>query len=124
MFVVLSLPVTAFQYTHTAVQLGGSTNSRFFVEVPIDCNKPIPDGYEIAEIPPCTYLYFNGMPYDNPNDFPQAIGILNEAIAAYPFEKFGWKRSDNAPLLGMGAEADTGARIAVPVERIRLSLSR
>lgn len=52
MFVVLSLPVTAFQYTHTAVQLGGSTNSRFFVEVPIDYNKPIPDGYEIAEIPP------------------------------------------------------------------------
>lgn len=64
------------------------------------------------------------MPYDDPNNFPQAIGILNEAIAAYPFEKFGWKRSDNAPLLGMGAEADTGARIAVPVERIQLSLSR
>lgn len=98
----------------------GTNGTGFFVEVPIDYNKPIPDGYEIAEIPPCTYLYFNGMPYDDPNDFPRAIGILNEAIAAYPFEKFGWKRSDNAPFLAMGAEVDTGARTAVPVERIQL----
>jgi hypothetical protein len=90
----------------------------FFVEVPIDYDKPLPKGYEIAEIPPCTYLYFNGMPYEDSNDFCEAIGILNEAISNYPFEKFGWKKSENAPYLGMGAEAQTGARTAVPVEKI------
>lgn len=90
----------------------------FFVEVPLDYNKPIPTGYEIAELPPSTYLYFNGMPFNDPNDFPIAIGILNEAIEAYPFKHFGWKRSDNAPYLGMGAETKTGARTAVPVEKI------
>jgi AraC-like DNA-binding protein len=93
-------------------------NNAFFVEVSLDYDKPLPAAYEIAELPPCTYLYFNGMPYEDQNDFCIAIGILNEVIAAYPFERFGWKRSDDAPVLGMGAEAETGARTAVPVVRI------
>ncbi|MPM92757.1 hypothetical protein SDC9_139893 [bioreactor metagenome] len=96
----------------------GTNGTAFFVEVPIDYDKPILEGYEIAEIPACTYLYFNGMPFDDQNDFCEAIGILNEAIGAYPFEKFGWKQSENAPYLGMGAEAQTGARAAVPVVKI------
>jgi hypothetical protein len=58
------------------------------------------------------------MPYDNPDDFGIAIGILNEAIENYPFERFGFRKSDDAPVLGMGAEALTGARTAVPVSRI------
>ncbi len=89
----------------------------FFVEVPLTYSKPIPNGYEIAELPPCTYLYFNGMPFEDQNDFPIAIGIVNEAIENYPFERFGWEKSDNAPYLGMGAEAQTGARSAVPVKK-------
>ena len=95
----------------------GTGGHAFFVEVPQDYSKPIPDGYEIAELPPCTYLYFTGMPYEDENDFCEAIGIVNEAIQAYPFERFGWKRSGNAPYLGMGAKAATGARYAVPVEK-------
>mgnify|MGYP000271941941 CR=1 FL=1 len=96
----------------------GTSGNAFFVEVPLDYIKPFPDGYEIAELPPCTYLYFNGMPFDDQNDFCIAIGIMNEAIEAYPYERFGWKRSANAPYLGMGAESETGARAAVPVEKI------
>ena len=96
-----------------------STNGQaFFVEVPMDYDKPIPDKYEIAELPPCTYLYFNGMPFEDQNDFPIAIGIVNEAIENYPFERFGWEKSEEAPYLGMGAESETGARSAVPVRRI------
>ena len=99
-----------------------STNGHaFFVEVPMDFNKPVPDKYEIAELPPCTYLYFIGMPYEAPNDFCIAIDIVNEAIANYPFERFGWERSEDGPFLGMGAEAETGARTAVPVRRIAKS---
>ena len=75
----------------------------FFIEVPLTYDKPLPDGYEIAVLPPCTYLYFNGMPFEDQNDFCIAIGIINEAIETYPFERFGWKKSDNAPYLGMGA---------------------
>lgn len=64
----------------------------------------------LAELPSCAYLYFNGMPYNDPKDYPIAIGILNEAIENYPFERFGWEISDDAPYLGMGAEEETGAR--------------
>jgi AraC-like DNA-binding protein len=39
-------------------------SSAFFVEVPVDYDKPLPDGYEIADLPPCTYLYFNGWMFD------------------------------------------------------------
>jgi len=90
----------------------------FFVEVPLDYSKPVPKEYEIADLPPCTYLYFNGMPFEDPNDFSIAIGILNEAIENYPFEKFGWEISDEGPYLGMGAKPETGARAAVPVRKI------
>jgi len=96
----------------------GTSGNAFFVEVPLNYNKPLPDGYDIAELPPCTYLYFNGIPFDDENDFPIAIGIINEAIENYPFERFGWRQSDNAPNLGMGAESETGARAAVPVEKL------
>ncbi len=96
----------------------GTGGYGFFVEVPVGYGKPLPDGYEVAELPPCTYLYFTGMPYDNPDDFYIAIGILNEAIENYPFERFGWEKTDDAPYLGMGAEAETGARTAVPVRKI------
>ncbi len=102
----------------TSLIIPGTNGNAFFVEVPLDYNKPFPDGYEIADLPPCTYLYFNGMPFDDQNDFSIAIGILNEAIEEYPFERFGWRKSDNAPVLGMGAEAETGARIAMPVEKL------
>lgn len=101
----------------TSLIIPGTNGNAFFVEVPREYNKPFPDGYEIAELPPCTYLYFNGMPFDDQNDFPIAIEILNEAIEEYPFERFGWEKSDDAPYLGMGAEAETGARAAVPVRK-------
>jgi len=90
----------------------------FFVEVPLDYDKPVPECYEIAQLPPCTYLYFCGMPFKDPEDFSIAIEILNEAIENYPYERFGWEISDNAPFLGMGAKAETGARAAVPVKKI------
>ena len=93
----------------------GAHNQAFFVEVPLDYDKPLLDGYEIAEILPCTYLYFNGLPYEEPNDFAIAIGIVEQAIKDYPFERFGWKKSNDAPYLGLGAYAPIGARIAVPV---------
>lgn len=97
----------------------GTGGHAFMVEVPLGYDKSLPEGYEISDLPPCTYLYFCGMPFDDLNDFPIAIGILNEAMEQYPLEKFGWRRSDSAPELGMGTGAGTGARAAMPVERIR-----
>jgi AraC-like DNA-binding protein len=96
----------------------GTGGSAFFVEVPLAYDKPIPQGYEIAELPPCTYLYFCGMPYEDENDFCIAIDILNEAVEQYPFERMGWRESSIAPNMLLGADTKLGAEGYVPVEQV------
>jgi hypothetical protein len=90
----------------------------FFVEVPLSFDQAIPAGYEVAILPPATYLYFQGMPFEDTDAFPNAIGVVNEAIEHYPYAKYGWVRSTDAPVLGMGASPHTGARTAIPVRKI------
>jgi AraC-like DNA-binding protein len=101
-----------------SLTLPGSAGGAFMVEVPADYAKPIPDGYEIADIPAATYLYFAGMPYADEDDFGVAIDIVNEAVANYPYQRMGWKRSDAAPQLGLGADTKVGAEVYVPVVKL------
>lgn len=90
------------------------------VEVPLDYEKPLPDGYKIAELPECTMLYFQSEPYDNPDDFGKYIGQVFKAIEKYDFERYGYAlANDIAPSLNLGADTRTGARIAIPVENIK-----
>ena len=89
------------------------------VEVPPDYSKPLPEGYLVAELCPCTMLYFQSAPYEDPDDFPKYIGIVFRAIEQYPFSHYGYQRADHiAPTLNMGAETTTGARIAIPVSKL------
>ena len=86
------------------------------VEVPLDYEKPLPDGYKIAELPECTMLYFQSEPYENPDDFGKYIGQVFKAIENYDFERYGYVLANNiAPSLNLGAETEIGARIAIPV---------
>lgn len=90
------------------------------VEVPIDYEKPLPDGYEAANLPECVMLYFQSEPYDNPDDFGKYIGQVFKAIEHYDFERYGYKYTTSiAPTLNFGAEPEIGAKIAIPVECIR-----
>ena len=87
------------------------------VEVPLDYEKPLPDGYEIAELPECIMLYFQSEPYENPDDFGKYIGQVFKAIEHYDFERYGYVLANNiAPSLNLGADTRTGARIAIPVK--------
>lgn len=89
------------------------------IEVPIDYEKPLPEGYRVAELPECVMLYFQSEPYDNPDDFGKYIGQVFKAIENYNFERYGYKYATSiAPTLNLGAEPEIGARIAIPVERI------
>ena len=86
------------------------------VEVPIDYEKPLPDGYKVAKLPECIMLYFQSEPYDNPDDFGKYIGRVFKAIENYDLERYGYKyANDIAPTLNLGAEAEIGARVAIPV---------
>lgn len=86
------------------------------VEVPIDYEKPLPDGYKFAELPECIMLYFQSEPYKNPDDFCIYIEQVFKAIRNYNIERYGYKSAINiAPILNLGAEPEIGARIAIPV---------
>ena len=86
------------------------------VEVPLDYDKPLPEGYKIAELPECTMLYFQSEPYENPDDFGKYIGQVFKAVSNYDFERYGYVLAHNiAPSLNLGADTKTGARSAVPV---------
>lgn len=86
------------------------------VEVPIDYNKPLPEGYKVAELTECIMLYFQSEPYENSDDFGNRIGQVFKAIESYNFERYGYQSaSDIAPTLNLGAEPEIGARVAIPV---------
>lgn len=87
------------------------------VEVPLDYEKPLPDGYKIAELPECIMLYFQSEPYENPDDFGKYIGQVFKVIEHYDFERYGYVLANNvAPSFNLGADTRTGARIAIPVK--------
>jgi len=96
----------------------GSSDTAAGVEVPADYSKPIPDGYDIIDLQPCTMLFFNGAPYDNEEDFCIAIDIVWEAVDNYNPEMYGWQTaSELAPRFNFGADEKQGARMAIPVTK-------
>ena len=90
------------------------------VEVPVDYDKPLPEGYRVAELPECVMLYFQSQPYDHPDDFGKYIAQVLRAIENYNLERYGYRSATSiAPTLNLGAEPELGARIVIPVERVR-----
>lgn len=88
------------------------------VEVPLDYDKPLPDGYKVAELTECIMLYFQSEPYENPDDFGNRIGQVFKAIENYSLERYGYQSAkDIAPTLNLGAEPEIGARVAIPVRK-------
>ena len=97
----------------------GTGNTASGVEVPLDYSKPIPDGCDVIELPPCVMLYFQGAAYEDENDFGEAIDTLWEIMASYDPSLYGWQyAAELAPYFNFGAAAKTGARMARPVRKI------
>jgi len=90
------------------------------VEVPHNYAKPLPEGYEIINLPPCKMMFFQGAPFENEGDYGEAIGTIFKAIKAYNPELYGYKYAPNiAPHFNFGASAEGGAIMAIPVESIK-----
>ena len=93
----------------------GTGNTAAGVEVPLDYQKPIPDGCEMIELPPCTMLYFQGASYEDENNFGEAIGTLWVIMASYDPTLYGWEYAPElAPFFNFGASAKEGTRMARP----------
>ena len=97
----------------------GTSDTAAGVEVPASYAKPIPDGYDVIELPPCSMLFFNGAPYDDEDDFCIAIDIVWEAVDSYNHELYGFKAAPElAPRFNFGADEKHGAKMAIPVTKV------
>jgi len=88
------------------------------VELPLDYNKPVPDGYELVEYPSCTMMIFQGPPFAE-DEFGEAIEDLWALIKAFDPKLYGYEWAENdAPrfqLAPMGYRGYIEARPVRPV---------
>jgi AraC-like DNA-binding protein len=63
------------------------------VEVPVEYNGEIPEGFEIIELEPCKMLIFQGPPYED-EKFMEAIGELWEQTKTYNPQIYGYEWAD------------------------------
>ena len=88
------------------------------VEVPMDYQKPLPEGYEFLELEPCTYMVFQGEPYDDAN-FENEIVTIQESIQRYHPESVGYRFDDtDAPMYQLEPRGERGYIEARPVTKI------
>lgn len=89
------------------------------IEVPIDFNGTIPDGYETVELPECDMLYFQSPPYENEDDYSAMIDLVNDAISKFDCKLYDFEiRNDLAPRFNFGAQKEIGARYAIPINKL------
>jgi AraC-like DNA-binding protein len=63
------------------------------VEMPLDYRGPVPEGYDLIELPPCKMMIFQGQPFED-SHFEDAITSLWDAIKNYKPELYGFKWAD------------------------------
>ncbi len=63
------------------------------VEMPLDYSGPVPQGFELVELPACKMMIFQGQPYDDAH-FEEAIGSLWETMKNYNPEVYGFQWAD------------------------------
>ena len=59
------------------------------IEMPADYDGPVPEGFDVIDLPACTYMVFQGEPYPEER-FSEAIGAVWEAIDRYDPTAHGW----------------------------------
>jgi len=64
------------------------------VEVGLDYTSPIPEGFQVIELPPCKLLVFQGEPFED-KEFEQAIRSMWDVMNSYKPEIIGYEWADN-----------------------------
>ncbi|MFA5006030.1 MAG: helix-turn-helix domain-containing protein [Candidatus Izemoplasmatales bacterium] len=89
------------------------------VELPLEYDKPIPEGYEIITLEPCRMMVFQGEPYDDA-DFGEEIGKVMEAMEGYDPAPYGYAWADDeAPRFQLEPQGHRGYIEARPVKPLR-----
>ncbi|MDP4108589.1 MAG: helix-turn-helix domain-containing protein [Bacillota bacterium] len=88
------------------------------VELPLDYGKPVPDGYELAEFPPCRMMVFQGPKFAD-DDFEDAITDLWEFIKTFDPALYGYEWADDeAPRFQLAPMGYRGYIEARPVKAL------
>jgi len=88
------------------------------VELPLDYEKPLPDGYELAQFPPCRMMVFQGPPFAD-EEFEAAIIDLWEMMRSFDPSLYGYQWADNqAPRFQLAPMGYRGYIEARPVKPI------
>jgi AraC family transcriptional regulator len=85
------------------------------VEVPLDYNGVIPDGFDVIELPAAKYLMFQGEPFAE-EDYGLAIEELWEAIKKYNPEVIGYTWDSDNPRIQLEPVGSRGYMEYLPVK--------
>lgn len=66
------------------------------VELPVDYDGEIPEGFDVIELPAASYLMFQGEPFEE-EDYCQAIDAVQEAIGRYEPSVLGYVWDERNP---------------------------
>ena len=91
------------------------------VELPLDYDKPCPEGYDLITAEPCKMMVFQGPPYDDA-DFESAIVNIWERLKVFDPSIYGYVWADDvAPRFQLEPQGYRGYIEARPVREINKS---
>lgn len=85
------------------------------VDVELDYNGIVPEGFEVIELPAAKYLLFRGEPFDQ-EDYVSAITEIWDAEKKYNPEFIGFEWDDSNPRIQLEPRGDRGYIELVPVK--------
>ncbi len=89
------------------------------VEMAAGYNGPVPEGYEVMDLPPCKMMVFQGQPFDD-EKFEDAIGGLWEVMKKYDPKVYGFEWADeDAPRFQLAPLGYRGYIEARPVRELK-----
>ena len=87
------------------------------VEVALDFDGQIPEGFDVIELPKCKYLLFQGEPFEE-ETFGEAIQQVWDAIKKYNPESIGYVWDDSNPRIQLEPVGTRGYMELHPVKSI------
>lgn len=85
------------------------------VEVSLDYDGKIPDGFDVITLPACKYLMFQGEPFAEEN-FGSAIEDVQNAVKKYNPAQIGYKWDDENPRIQLEPVGSRGYIELVPIK--------
>ncbi|MDD3401438.1 MAG: helix-turn-helix domain-containing protein [Eubacteriales bacterium] len=85
------------------------------VEVASNYDGPIPEGFDVIDLPKCKYLMFQGEPFKE-EDYCEAINAVWEAIKKYNPSSIGFEWDDQNPRIQLEPRGERGYIELMPIK--------